>query len=405
MSPRQRKIDFDPLTRFRNMSEAHGRPGMAGLSRVGAGLGGDFGAVQQSVLPSTRTSATGHAQLLVLSTTGDSIASGGDYVAFDTAVDKRAFIGFAPPSSGYWTHPITATYLLIYEHEWVIYEGGGTIELELDGTVVGTITTGSVGAHSFDVVEYYAEAGQEGRIKVTHDDASAQTCDATLQVVVSDPDGAHVPESWRHVTSADVYDLTWDGSSWWTTEGTSGVTVSQRGIDWDEDSSFEATAVGTSLARVRGITADATSLWVVGADNDSVANYSTAGALLSEFDPAWTDEVGLTGVAFDGTDLWVVGNTTDQLRRYTTAGVLQQTATLPSTDEHAGCAYYNGRIYVVNTTASTLVPYRIATDAFEDPIDVSAAVPNPTGVYIDDEGTLYISKDGAGVWRRNTLVN
>lgn len=345
-----------------------------------------------------------NAQLLVMAATGDSIASGGDYVTFGSVVTQHDFVTVAGAGQG-WTHPVSGVYVLTYEHAWGSYQGGGTLELELDGVIARTFATGA-GQDSLDVVGYYADAGQVAKIKVTQSSGVAQTCDATVQVLISDPSELSTSETWTQSSTADVWDLTVAGTSWWTTEGTSGLTVSQRNASWTQTSSFEASAIDTGGAAgpVRGVTFDGTALWVVGESNVAVARYSTAGGLLSTFNPSWGGETGISGIAHDGTDLWIVGNGTKQLRRYSTAGVLLQTETIPTSGTIGGVAYYNGRIYVVDGSAATLVPYVIATDTFEPPIDVSGATTAPTGVFISTSGTLYVSQDGVGVWQRNVAV-
>lgn len=140
-------------------------------------------------------------------------------------------------------------------------------------------------------------------------------------------------------------------------------------------------------------------------DEEIVARYSTAGVWQQTIDLAgtWSEGTG-NGLAFDGTDLWLVGNGTDQLRRYTTAGSHEQTINLPSSADHRGIAHYSGRLYVVDTTNSQLLIFSTDGDALGT-IDVSGAVSAPTGVWISPLGTLYVSKDGDGIYRRQTEVS
>lgn len=375
---------------------------MAGLSRVGAGVGGVIGGVTQSALadPTQDTDNTGDAQLLVLTTTGDSIASTGDHVTFDTILVRHGFSGVPVEVGDAWTHPLTGVYVIDYEHAWDTFEGGGTVELELDGSVPadGTVGSGSSGQYGRATHLYYAEAGQVGRIKITHADASAQTCDVTLRVALPDP-SAPTSDQWVKEFDADAWGIVKVGSSWWTTEGDSGLTVSERDLDGTELSSFEATEVDGPDTRVRGITHDGTDLWVMG-DEEIVGRYTTAGVWQQsiDLDATWAEGTGM-GVAFDGADLWLVGDNTDQLRRYSTAGAHELTVSLPSGAVYCGATVYADQVYVVDQTNQQLLVYDLdGTSA--GTVDISNAVDGPTGVWISDAGTLYISKDGDGVYRR-----
>lgn len=191
--PRQKPRRTDIDTRLRNMTEILGRPGMAGLSRVGGRLSGVNGGVSQSVLFNSTTdddaSSSTSAQLLVMSATADSVASGGDYVAFGSVVARHGFTGVPVDAGTSWMHPVSGVYGLTYEHAWDSYTGGGTVALEVDGTLIpeGTIMAGTAGQEGRGTIFYVAESGQVGKIKVTQSSGSAQTCDALVRVVITDP--------------------------------------------------------------------------------------------------------------------------------------------------------------------------------------------------------------------------
>lgn len=409
MPPRHRIPTTDPLTRLRNEMDALGRPGMAGTSRVGFNRRGRGGGVQ-SVLANAgneddQAAAAGAAQLLVLSAAADGIASGGEYIAFDVNVAQHGFQGVTPTAGGAWVHPVTGVYYLDLEVAWDTYTGGGTVELELDGIVPaeGMIGQGSAGQQGRASIAYFAEAGQVGRIKVTQTSGSDQTLGATVRIAITDPstDGT---DEWVKVFTGDVYDLTHDGTNWWTTEGNSGITVSKRDASWAEVSAFEASAFDS----VRGITHDGADLWIAGeaaaAANELLAEYSTAGSLLTSVNTGSSAD-GNNGAGWDGSHVWLIeGQTNDAAERYTTAGVLDSSFSLGSTDAHAACAWFAGHLYVVNETDSTLMKFD-SDGTLVDTIDLSAAISAPTGVYITDDGTLYISKNNAGVWRRERTIS
>lgn len=186
---KKRPADFE--IRTRNKSEADGLTALAGLSRIGGGAHGLTQGLAQSSLANAvddGASTASSAQLLCMSAAGDSIGSGGDYVAFDTILAQHAFATVAAAGSG-WMHPVAGIYTLTYEHAWDSYQGGGTIDLELDGitSLARRIGTGTAWQTGRATIAYVAEVGQVGRIKVTHSDASAQTCDAAIWIAVPDP--------------------------------------------------------------------------------------------------------------------------------------------------------------------------------------------------------------------------
>lgn len=189
MPPRHRIPTTDPLTRLRNEMDALGRPGMAGTSRVGFNRRGRSGV--QSVLANvgaTEPSSTGGGQLLLLSATGAAIASGGDYVTFDALVHKLGFDDYSVDDQTVrW--PLPASGSIQVEFQWDSYEGGGTVEIEVDGVVpdwgmVGSSTVGREGAKRRGVE---IPAGSQVRIKVTQTSGSPQTADVTVEFQVQDP--------------------------------------------------------------------------------------------------------------------------------------------------------------------------------------------------------------------------
>lgn len=338
----------------------------------------------------------GSGQLLVMSATDASIAAGGAYVTFDTILTRVGFGGVSVAGQS-WGHPIRGVYVLTYVHAWDSFSAGGTIELELNGTVAadGLIGAGDDGPAGRGTIEYFADAGSVGKVKVTHSHAASQIADATLRVAVTDPVGAD--GGWTKVLTADVYDLTFDGANWWTTEGSSGVTVSKRDADWVEIATFEATAMNF----VRGITFDGADLWLSGevasGADEIIAEYSTAGAQIASYvTGAGTD--GNHGLAWDGTHVWLVEDLADVAERYTTAGVIDTSFSLGA-GSHTGAAWYENALYVVDSTNSVLLVFRSTGDLL-GAIDISDAAANPTGAYIATDGTLYIAKDGDGVYKR-----
>lgn len=186
--PRQRSIPTDFDSRLARLVAADGRKARAGMSRVGSDRRG--GAGQQSVLANVdRDGPAGdNAHLLVMGVVGAIVASGGDYVPFDTIVAQHGFATVVLPGEG-WVHPVSGVYGLSYEHAWDSFTGGGTVRLELDGTLIpeGVIMDATDGREGRADIAYVAEAGQVGRIHIDHGAASAQTCSAVVRIAITDP--------------------------------------------------------------------------------------------------------------------------------------------------------------------------------------------------------------------------
>lgn len=134
------------------------------------------------------TAGANDPQLLCMSASADSIASGGDYVTFGSILSRHQFSTVSGAGSS-WTHPVGGVYTITYEHAWDSYTGGGTIQLEIDGvvseaTTLASSTSGSKGRAS---LSYVAAEGSVGKVKVTQSSGSAQTCAGTVWVAIPDP--------------------------------------------------------------------------------------------------------------------------------------------------------------------------------------------------------------------------
>lgn len=138
-------------------------------------------------IPEAITNNTGTAKLLVMSATGDEIASGGDYVNFDTIVAQH---GFDDVGINSWVHPVSSNcWILAYTHDWDSYQGGGIIRMELDGVLIpeGIILPSGPGQQGMGFIMYSAVAGQTGKIYVAQMSGAGQLCNANVQVGISDP--------------------------------------------------------------------------------------------------------------------------------------------------------------------------------------------------------------------------
>lgn len=394
---RRRPRPTDPETRYRNMLEASGLPALAGLSRLGLGsVGGGVSTIVGSVLSDGSESSLPEAQMLILSATGASIASGGDYVTFDTIEHQRGFSGVSTAGETI-TWPTSVIGVVEVSLAWDTYTGASDVELEVDGAVPawGLVGSGS-GSSGSKTRAVDIASGQVLKVKVTQSSGTAKLIDATVTCAVFGP--VTTEDRWVRLFSADAYGLTRLNGSWWTTEG-DGETVSERNSSGTQLSSFEATHIDTGGIEgpVRGIGNNGTDLWVVGESNVIVVRYNTSGTLQSSFNPSWSGELEMAGITFDGTDLWISGSTNEAVRRYTTGGTYQEEIAAPAGSDIKGVAYHAGRLFVTDFTTDAILIYDLATDEWSG--SVAAPVTNPTGVYVDESGSLYLSKDGDGVYR------
>ena len=217
------------------------------------------------------------------------------------------------------------------------------------------------------------------------------------------------PEGWVKVSNASVWGLVGVTDGFWTTNG-SNRTVSKYDLNWEFVTSFQ----GHDLQRERGITWDGTHLWVTGRDGWA-RRYTTTGGLdaefaMSEITSGKTDLY--TGLALDGDDLWTLrhpgaaGTGVSEIQVWSTAGVEQQTFSDVdlNEDRELGCHVWSGSLWVVDHQSGELVRRSMSDGTVVSRIDVSEATSSPTGVWIAADGTLYISRQGEGVWRRNAVL-
>lgn len=402
MPPRYQSTLLSFEEKARNLFDHFGQPAHRGHARVGGGVSRGASGLAQSLiqLPDAGAESSGAAQLLVLSTTGDSIASGGDAVTFDTILAQHGFDGVVTQAGQGWVHPITGVYVLTLVFEWDSYQGGGTVELEIDGIVRADgllVEDDGSGQRAIAMLPYHAETGEVAKIKVTQSSGSAQTCDATVRVAVSDPaESATLSTTeWTKVYEGDVYDLHFDGTNWWTTENDTD-TVTKRDTDWASVASWSS-----GWRQTRGIVLVGSSVWVAGDKSfgfgEVIGEFDTSGSSLTEQSTGGGGD-GNRGLAYDGTDLWLVENQGNVLERYDTATVtLQETLNLTSGVTYSGVTHYAGLLYLVDQTNSQILVIE-SDGTVRRTIDTSGATENATGIWISDSGDLYLAKDGDGVY-------
>lgn len=140
--------------------------------------------------PETILAASGFGQLLIVAASADSIASGGDYVSFGSLVHQQGFddVTFTAGAQSF-TWPFDSVGYVQVEMAWDSYTGGGTVEIEVDGTVpawglIGQSSSGQYGCKRRGVV---ISEGSTVKIKVTQTSGSAQTADVLVEMGMQDP--------------------------------------------------------------------------------------------------------------------------------------------------------------------------------------------------------------------------
>ena len=132
--------------------------------------------------------AGGVGQLLVLTAPAASIPSGGGYVTFTSIAYQRGFADVSAAGSSFiW--PASAVGGAEVEFSWADHEGGGTLEIEVDGSVPawGVLGDGASGSAGRGYIPVDIAAGSEVKLKVTQTSGSAKTASVTLRLHIQDP--------------------------------------------------------------------------------------------------------------------------------------------------------------------------------------------------------------------------
>ena len=399
---RRRFRDPDPLVRLRNQADIDGQKGVGGITRLGGSSGSGGGNIV--LRPTGGQGAGTQIEHVTLTATADqTIASGGAAVEWDQIADAPTEIrGFSTlqdelSSDGSVSAIPVSVRGLAHVRIRIPFTtdvtGTCTIQHIRGATTLAIVSSNGTGPTVVGGESFWVEPGDQVRVWLDLDaagtiDDSGDDAQIALDVWAN-ADPTSSPE-WIKVSSVGAWDIHFDGTSWWTTGGDS-ETVSEYDAEWALQSSFDANYAGN---QVRGITSDGTDLWVLGDDSassDTVKRVSTAGVLQSSFGSGF---VSGQGVAFDGTDLWVSGFNPTEMYRYTTGGTKQATLAL----EAFGLAINDGKLVMVAQSDSS-VQVRQTDGTLLKTVDTSGAAADITGVWVADDGTLYVSKDGVGVWR------
>jgi hypothetical protein len=158
-----------------------------GRDELAPGVVGDTH-LDPSALERIREVAVGEGvgQLLIVSATRQSFASGGDYVSADSTVYQFGFDG-ATADAVVW--PVDAAGEIQVEFAWDTYDGGGTIEIEVNGTVPawGLLASGSSGRTGCKRRSVHIAEGSVVKVRVTQTSGVAQTADVVVEFSIPDP--------------------------------------------------------------------------------------------------------------------------------------------------------------------------------------------------------------------------
>ena len=191
------------------------------------------------------SAGAGVGQILVVSATNQSFASGGAYVTSDAIVYQHGFDAVtAPGDSIMW--PVDAVGEIQVEFAWDTYQGGGTIEIEVDGVVPawGLIASGSSGAKGCKRRSVHIAEGAAVKIKVTQSSGVAKTGDVHVEFSIPDPSVA-VPPVPEVVLPSDV-------KVWWIGETLAATTSDGASVTtWPDSSgnSYDQTAINAPTFR------------------------------------------------------------------------------------------------------------------------------------------------------------
>lgn len=343
-----------------------------GHDELAPGVVGDTHLHPSTVERITEVAAgAGVGQLLVVSATGQSFASGGDYVAADSIVYQHGFDEVvAAGDSIVW--PVDAVGEIQVEFAWDTYDGGGTIEIEVDGTVpawglIGEGTSGSEGCKRRGV--HIAE-GAVVKVKVTQGSGSAKTGDVLVEFSIPDPSlgVAAGPSLYANVVMADA------PVAYWRLGEPSGTTAI------DEVGTHSATYAGTLTLGAAGVMHDGSGDTAVDLNGSSGrvtgsdwADLEFAGSAPFSVE-AWVELDAFNGSGFnliaqkqgnaggDGWELLVRGSTYKELRlgRQISGGSYDAVASGVDTITTATPYYVvgtfdgtDGRLYINGTLVAT----------------------------------------------------
>lgn len=379
--PRRRPTYTDPLDRLRNTAEGLGLPVNAGRYRYGMLAGRDSGG-QASVIADGSADTPGQdgaGQLLVLSATGDSIASGGDYVTFDSQVYRHGFTEGVSADGTTITWPVSASGSIQVEWEWDSYTGGGTVEIEVDGQIPdwGTVVAGSSGQTFVKRRGVHIREGAEVKLKVTQTSGAAKTADVHVEFQVEDPT-EFVPARYSVAVLSDEPVAYWrlDESSGTTAADATGnghdgtyIGTHSLGADGVMQDGYDHAALELAAASSSGMQgSDWADLEFVGTASFSVECWFNADSLTSGskilVQKASSGNASGWELIVNGTDDWVA------FTRQATGGNVHSAAgsVTTGTDHHA-VATYDGatlRLYLdgvlVDSVATTVAVSSSAVD-------------------------------------------
>lgn len=134
-----------------------------------------------------RGAGTGVGELIRMTGTAVNVASGGDYLESEEVVRQLGFDDTGPGDTI--TMPRTSIYAVELQFAWDDDQNGGTVELEINGTVRRTHPDTGTGSRFEWSATIDAEADEVLRVKVTHGGAAPQAASWDLTVAAIEPIG------------------------------------------------------------------------------------------------------------------------------------------------------------------------------------------------------------------------
>jgi hypothetical protein len=222
------------------------------------------------------------------------------------------------------------------------------------------------------------------KIVVDPNDASAQTLEYAW-LVVGLVDRYETSDEWELVFASDNFGVTWDGTSWWTTDSDEAAepalfTRDELGVVIDSYANYDDGTLNicTDLVYAESF------LWASGDDDDdAITKLDPAdGTVVSRIaaTPTPGGVRGYTSIAHNGTNLFAVETVNNRVEEYTTAGAHVQNHAFPDGHEIFGLAWDGASWWATTQTGAILnldASFGLITDM---------AGPTPSGSYPASSG-------------------
>lgn len=371
---------------------------VAGRARVASPIAGPGG----PSVPAVTIQRGGPAgEIIHLSGTSVPLASGGADLVNDTIVDRYGFS--ATVVGAEWVYPRTATYKHDLEFEWDSFQGGGRVELLVNGNVVYTNRDDGGGAgQGFQMypTPIRATKGDVGKIRITQSSGSPQDGSWNLYVSVQEPIVQKVRGE-RIDLQHTPLDVTWDGANFWYTERD---TNAIRKVDLGGNVLATISVSGWTAGFPYGVGWDGTHLWVGSSSGGGVTELrkiATDGTIITTYTTSAIDGE-MRGLTYGDGHVWIVGGVNakvfkiDPATGSSVASFAFPNATgggEPFTDSNAAAWQSSGRLWLGQANPTDTV-YRVnESGTVAETHDVSVDATLLYGATVSD-GKLWIADHG-----------